>query len=299
MDRIPDTIEVARNEHVVDETKSSGSGTTKTNDPSEKTSTEEKEQVVETESDGSGSKKNDPSKETSGLGSGVALGQKGTNVSEMNSDVAALSVETEKVFEMGLVETSGYEEKHDEKKMDSAIGIGSCSSNASSTHTLSLGSSHFSQNEIETIDMIKNLPLILYLYNSQDTTLEYNGVGYPLFNDEKLDLDEMKDAKTLVSDFPSRRDMATQMSREHSTNSSPGERSSSLAIRPVVESQNDHPAAMEIKEVQVDKRATITSWSKRHGHKTSKKRQPEFFQNPTGTRASSWDITNTTVSLSR
>ncbi|KAM7250086.1 hypothetical protein ACFE04_021969 [Oxalis oulophora] len=118
-------------------------------------------------------------------------------------------------------------------------------------------------------------------------------------DDEKLDLDEMKDAKTMVSDFPSRRDMATQMSRENSTNSSPGERSSSLAIRPVVESQNDHPAAMEIKEVQVDKRVTITSWSKRHGSKTSKKRQPEFFQNSTGMRASSWDITNTTVSLSR
>ncbi|KAM7265416.1 hypothetical protein ACFE04_003099 [Oxalis oulophora] len=68
----------------------------------------------------------------------------------------------------------------------------------------------------------------------------------PFYSDEKLD--EMKDAETTM--VSSRRDMATQMSPDNSSHSSPGP----LSIVPVSESQSDNYPAnkLEIREVQVE-----------------------------------------------
>ncbi|KAH7566587.1 hypothetical protein ACOSP7_023148 [Xanthoceras sorbifolium] len=126
----------------------------------------------------------------------------------------------------------------------------------------------------------------------------------PSSQDEKLD--ENTDAENIVSHGVSRRDMATQMSPEDSTHSSPRVRSSLCpsppSILPVVESQSDHPAKMEVREVQVDKGATIISWSKRHGSRRIKKGVPDFedfYQSATGTCKSSWDISEAATSISK
>lgn len=87
--------------------------------------------------------------------------------------------------------------------------------------------------------------------------------------------------------------MATQMSPEGSSQSSP-----TFPHEP----QSDHPAKLEIREVQVDKRATMISWSKKHGSRMIKKGVPdieELYQNPTGTCASSWDISEAATSISK
>ena len=65
--------------------------------------------------------------------------------------------------------------------------------------------------------------------------------------------------------------MATQMSPEGSTCSSPRGRSSFPPSIPPVE-QIDHPAKLKIREVQVNKRATlVSSNTTRHGSHIGKK----------------------------
>ncbi|KAK1586720.1 hypothetical protein Q3G72_005488 [Acer saccharum] len=109
--------------------------------------------------------------------------------------------------------------------------------------------------------------------------------------DEKLD--ENTDAENVVSRAVSRRDMATQMSPEDGSHPSPP------SILPVVE---DHPAKLEVREVQVDKRATIINRSKRHGSRRIKKGVPDFenlYQNAADTCKSSWDLSEEATSISK
>lgn len=107
----------------------------------------------------------------------------------------------------------------------------------------------------------------------------------------------------MVSRVVSRRDMATQMSPESSTNSSPrGKSSFSPAVRSVAELQNDHPAKLEVREVQIDKGSTTISWSKRHRSRRIKSGFPdvdEFYQNVTGTCAPSLDLSEVAASISK
>uniref|UniRef100_A0A5B6ZR65 Remorin C-terminal domain-containing protein n=1 Tax=Davidia involucrata TaxID=16924 RepID=A0A5B6ZR65_DAVIN len=92
----------------------------------------------------------------------------------------------------------------------------------------------------------------------------------PSSQDEKLD--GTKDSQTMVSRVVSRRDMATQMSPEGSTRSSSKERSpfstSPPSNLPIVEPHSNHPVKLEVRDVQVDKRATVIRQSR-------KKRSPD------------------------
>ncbi|KAF5738215.1 Remorin family protein putative isoform 1 [Tripterygium wilfordii] len=113
--------------------------------------------------------------------------------------------------------------------------------------------------------------------------------------DEKVD--DMRDAETMVSPAVSRRDMATQMS-PNSTSSSPRGRPSS----PPFTLPDDHPARMEIREVQVDKRATIISSPERGGPYSPKKGFPDdvdFNQNAPSACFSSWETSETATNVSK
>lgn len=111
------------------------------------------------------------------------------------------------------------------------------------------------------------------------------------------------DANNTVDRIISRRDMATQMSPEGSTHSSCRGRSSSPPTTdPVPEPQSDHPAKLEIREVQVDKRATVIRWSKRPGSRRIKRGQPdveEFNSNAADAQSSSWDISEEVSDFSK
>ena len=94
----------------------------------------------------------------------------------------------------------------------------------------------------------------------------------------------------MVSCVVSRRDMATQMSPEGSTHSSPEEKSLfstsapsiPLALRP----HGNHSAKVEVRDVQVDdKGATVTCQSRRQTVRKTKKLSPDVED-----LASSWDI---------
>ncbi|XVF17686.1 hypothetical protein REPUB_Repub10bG0145000 [Reevesia pubescens] len=129
----------------------------------------------------------------------------------------------------------------------------------------------------------------------------------PSSQDEKLD--EIKDAEMMITRVVSRRDMATQMSPEGSSSrhSSPRERSSFCHSPPPVlplpaAENNDHPSKLDVKEVQIDKRATITNWSRRHGSRRIKKGMPDFenfYQNSTAASALSLDISEAATNISK
>lgn len=118
----------------------------------------------------------------------------------------------------------------------------------------------------------------------------------PSSQDEKLD--GAKDAETMVSRVVSRRDMATQMSPRDSTGSSPKGRSSFStsppSILPIVESHSNDSAKLEIRDVQVDKRATVTKQAKKHGMRKIKNGSPDV-KNLT----SSWDIAEAANNMSK
>lgn len=79
-------------------------------------------------------------------------------------------------------------------------------------------------------------------------------------------LDDFKDAATDISRAASRRDMATQMSPEGSTHSSPRRRpsfSTSTPMLPVVELHSVSSSKFEVRDVQVDERVTMTRWTKK------------------------------------
>ncbi|KAJ6736614.1 hypothetical protein OIU85_018758 [Salix viminalis] len=111
------------------------------------------------------------------------------------------------------------------------------------------------------------------------------------------------DADNTVDRIVSRRDMATQMSPGGSTHSSGRGRSSSPpSTDPVLEPQGDHPAQLEIREVQVDKRATVIRWSKSPGSRRIKSRQPdvvEFNPDAADAQSSSWDVSEEVSNFSK
>ncbi|XP_039020590.1 uncharacterized protein LOC120152439 [Hibiscus syriacus] len=127
----------------------------------------------------------------------------------------------------------------------------------------------------------------------------------PSSQDEKID--EIKDAKMMINRVVSRRDMATQMSPDESSNhSSPRERSSfghsppPILPLPAVDN-NDHPSKLDIREVQIDKRATVTNWSRR-GLRRIKKGKPDFddfYRNSAPASVLSLDISEASTSISK
>lgn len=89
-----------------------------------------------------------------------------------------------------------------------------------------------------------------------------------------------------------RRDMATQMSSDSSTHTSPQERSSS--IPPGVEQSKQHATKVEIRDVQVDKGATISGLSRKSRVRKPKKELPDVSE-----PISPWDVADGAKSMSK
>ncbi|XP_010269591.1 PREDICTED: uncharacterized protein LOC104606189 isoform X2 [Nelumbo nucifera] len=126
----------------------------------------------------------------------------------------------------------------------------------------------------------------------------------PGLQDEKLD--GTKDAETMISHAVSRRDVATQMSPDGSTQSSPKGRpsfsSSPPSFLPIVELQGRHSFKSEIRDVQVDERVTVTRWSKKHGTRVPEKGSTnveDWKKKAVEKRPSAWEVAETAKCLSK
>ena len=115
-----------------------------------------------------------------------------------------------------------------------------------------------------------------------------------------------KDAATNVSGAILRRDMATQMSPEGSQCSSPNEGTSfsvsTPSVLPITELLDISSSKMDIRDVQVDERVTMTRWSKKNRALFSGKGSENVDnQKKKEIRAhsSSWDLTGTAKSHSK
>lgn len=116
--------------------------------------------------------------------------------------------------------------------------------------------------------------------------------------DEKFDCTE--DNENGVSRAVSRRDMATQMSPKSSPCSSPKSRPSSCQSPP---SQSLKSKKLEVRDVGIDKRATIISWSRRHAMRFSRKDgrgvedSNRFGEGEGKAQGSSWDMVEATKNM--
>ncbi|KAK9269827.1 hypothetical protein L1049_025400 [Liquidambar formosana] len=118
--------------------------------------------------------------------------------------------------------------------------------------------------------------------------------------DEKLD--DVKDAATNISRAVSRRDMATQMSPEGSTHSSPNRRPSASSALPIVELQSDNSSKSDVRDVQVDERVTVTRWSRKHRTRTTGKGSEnvdDWTKKAVEARCSAWEVSETAKSISK
>ncbi|XP_027355290.1 uncharacterized protein LOC113865117 isoform X2 [Abrus precatorius] len=114
-----------------------------------------------------------------------------------------------------------------------------------------------------------------------------------------------KDVGTNVSRAVSRRDMATQMSPQGSSRSSPDLRpsfsASTPSTLPVVELRTVASSKVDIRDVQVDEHVTLTRWSKKHRALFSG-RGLEYAESwkkkEISTQSSAWDISETSKTVS-
>lgn len=86
--------------------------------------------------------------------------------------------------------------------------------------------------------------------------------------------------------------MATQMSSDDSTHTSPQERSSS--IPPGVEQSKQHSTKVEIRDVQVDKGDPILGLSRKSRVRKPKKQLPDI-----SSPISTWDVVDGTKSMTK
>lgn len=98
--------------------------------------------------------------------------------------------------------------------------------------------------------------------------------------------------------------MATQMSPEGSTPSSPkqGPSSPSLDLVPCIEELESHFSKLEVRDVQVDDRVTVTRWSKKHIARGSGRCSAsiiEWKKKTVEANTSAWEIAETTKSISK
>ncbi|KAF4395334.1 hypothetical protein F8388_001721 [Cannabis sativa] len=126
----------------------------------------------------------------------------------------------------------------------------------------------------------------------------------PVLEDQNHD--GVEDSGPNVSRAVSRRDMATQMSPEGSTHSSPKAglsfSDSNPSILPLVALESGPSCKSEVRDVQVDERVTMTRWSKKHKARISGKGS-EIFENGKkkdgDARSPAWDLSDTTRSISK
>ncbi|XP_004292813.1 PREDICTED: uncharacterized protein LOC101314344 [Fragaria vesca subsp. vesca] len=126
----------------------------------------------------------------------------------------------------------------------------------------------------------------------------------PDSRDEKHD--GVKDAATNVSRTVSRRDMATQMSPDDSTHSSPKEghdySASTSSFFPIEELQSAPSLKFEVRDVQVDERVTVTRWSKKHKVRIPGKGSDivdRWKKKDADVRSCAWDLSDSAKNVSK
>ncbi|XP_031267235.1 uncharacterized protein LOC116125653 [Pistacia vera] len=126
----------------------------------------------------------------------------------------------------------------------------------------------------------------------------------PSLPSQEEKIDEVKDAATDISRTISRRDMATQMSPDGSTHSSPKRQpfSSAATALPILELQSVHSSKSEVRDVQVDERVTVTRWSKKNRARISGKTSEivdDWRKKYVDAQTPAWDITESAKSISK
>ncbi|XP_039066945.1 uncharacterized protein LOC120212828 isoform X2 [Hibiscus syriacus] len=128
----------------------------------------------------------------------------------------------------------------------------------------------------------------------------------PFLSSQEENIDVIKYASTDISRTVSRRDMATQMSPQSSTYSSPkgtpSFSTSSLSALPITEMPNIHSSKSELRNVPVDERATMTRWSKKHrARKTGKSSEivDDWRKKAVDTCTSTWEVTEAGKNISK
>lgn len=144
---------------------------------------------------------------------------------------------------------------------------------------------------------ILNLGNLSNIYGSELGSLSLDA-------DEKFD--GVKDAATDISRTVSRRDIATQMSPEGSIFSSPERKPSfspsSPTVLPIVELQSVNSSKLEIRDVQVDERVTMTRWSKKHRGRIPGKGSENvdgWKKKAVEAHSSAWEVSETAKSISK
>ncbi|POO02808.1 Remorin, C-terminal [Trema orientale] len=131
--------------------------------------------------------------------------------------------------------------------------------------------------------------------------------GWPELRETNFCPSPKKEGEISVSRAVSQRDMANQMSPKDCVHSSNVGRSSFASSPPallsIMEQQSDHSGKLEVKDVQVDKRATMIRWSRRRGIRISRKGQADvnndFNENALGVSASSFDVSEAAMDKSK
>ncbi|GMI78501.1 hypothetical protein like AT1G45207 [Hibiscus trionum] len=137
-------------------------------------------------------------------------------------------------------------------------------------------------------------------------------VNTPSLSSQEADenIDAVKGAATDISRTVSRRDMATQMSPQGRTHSSPEEMpsfspsKSNPSALPIIELQSIHSSKSEVRDVQVDERVTMARRSKKQRDRKTGK-SSEIFDDwrkrvvDSRTRTSIWDVTETAKNISK
>lgn len=99
--------------------------------------------------------------------------------------------------------------------------------------------------------------------------------------------------------------MATQMSSEDSTHSSPRTRPlspSTPSALPIVELQSVHSSKPDVRDVQVDGRVTVTRWSKKHRARNPGKSSDiidDWRKKSVDATSPAWDVTDSAKNISK
>ncbi|XP_029124248.1 uncharacterized protein [Elaeis guineensis] len=117
-------------------------------------------------------------------------------------------------------------------------------------------------------------------------------------------LESTREAATMISPVFLRKDVATQMSPEGSTSTSPKKRhffSPSLQSAHPIQELESHLSKLEVRDVQVDDRVTVTRWSKKHIARGSDKRSTNIIEwkKKKTAEAKSWEVADTGKSISK
>ncbi|KAK1280150.1 hypothetical protein QJS04_geneDACA020688 [Acorus gramineus] len=116
----------------------------------------------------------------------------------------------------------------------------------------------------------------------------------PSSRDERVEC--TKDASTMISPPILRKDVSTQMSPEGSSQSSPKDRPHISSPSPSTDLQiadlQSHLSKLEVRDVQVDDRVTVTRWTKKQINIDWKRKTSEV-------RASAWEVAETAKCISK